>query len=100
MYVPLLAAIFDVPVTPISESIHVSPTMVLDPEKLVVAVGCSVKSYSLRYDDNVYVLPVNGGRLQFTSHPDVGEYPQMSRRVAGPKNGGTRRNFDDITFKS
>ena len=39
MYFRLMAAMFDLPVTSTSESIHFSPTVLLDPENVGVAVG-------------------------------------------------------------
>ena len=45
MYFRLMAAIFDLPVTPTSESIFNSPTGLLDPENVGVAVGISMLSH-------------------------------------------------------
>ena len=39
MYFRLMAAIFDLPVTPTSQSIYNSFTVLLDPENVGVAVG-------------------------------------------------------------
>ena len=44
MYFRLMAAIFDLPVTPTSESIYNSSTVLLDPENVGVAVGISLLS--------------------------------------------------------
>ena len=46
MYFQLMAAIFDLPVTPTSESIHNSFTVLLDPENVGVAFGISLLSYT------------------------------------------------------
>ena len=56
MYFRLMAANFDLPVTPTSESIYNSCTVLLDPKNVGVA-----------------------------GHPDVGEYSNMCHRVAGPQ---------------
>ena len=45
MYFRLMAAIFDLPVTPTSESTYDSSTMLLDPENMGVADGISLLSY-------------------------------------------------------
>ena len=108
VYFRLMAAIFDLPVIPTSESIHNSPTVLLDPENVEVAVGISLISY-MQADLYVvaYVLPVDGGHLWFTSHPDVGEYPYMCRVFAGPQKLGVAvwnlvisRPNHDIKFAS
>jgi len=44
-YFRLMAAIFDLTVTPTSEGIRTSPTVLLDPENEGVAVGISLLSY-------------------------------------------------------
>ena len=50
MHFRLMAAIFDLPVTLTSESIHNSPTVLLDPENVEEAVGISLLYfYKLRY---------------------------------------------------
>ena len=70
-----MAAIFDSPVTPTSERIYASLTLLLDPEIVGVAVGIlllSCKQASIYV--TVCALPVYGGHIRFTSHPDVGEY--------------------------
>ena len=47
------------------------------------------------------MLPVTRGQLWFISHPNIKEYPHMSRCVAGPeKNGVCCRKFGEITFES
>ena len=81
-----MAAIFDLPITPTSESIYNSSTVLLDPEIVEVAAGISLQS-CIQADiyDIAYVLPVNGSHLWFTSHPDVGEYSNMCHRVTGPQ---------------
>ena len=64
MYLRLMAAIFDLPVTLTSESIHNSHTVLLDPENLGVAIGISLPSdIQAEIYDIAYVLPVNGGHL-------------------------------------
>ena len=77
MYFRLMAAIFDLPVTMTSESLYYSPTVLLDPENLGVIVGISLLShFEAEIYDIAFVVPVNGGHLLFTSHPDVGKYSQ------------------------
>ena len=96
-----MAAMFNSEVTPTSESIHTSPTVLLNLENTEVAVRSSLLAYvQVEIYVIAHVLPVNGGHLWFTSHTDVGEYPHMSRRAAGPQKWGTRRKFSDITFES
>jgi hypothetical protein len=84
MYFRLMAAIFDVQVTPTSESIYSSPTVLVDPENVGVAAEISLLSHTqAEIYDNAYVLPVNGGHLGFTSLLDVGEYSHICLRVSG-----------------
>ena len=45
MYFRLMAVIFDLPVTPTSESIYNSSTVLLDPENVGVAAGVSLLSH-------------------------------------------------------
>ena len=74
MYFRFLAAIFASPVTPTSESIHTSATVLLDPENVGVAVGISLLSFIQAGIQNIaYVLPVNGSHLCFTSYADIVE---------------------------
>ena len=69
------AAIFDLPVTSTSKRIHTSPIVLLDPENVGVGFGISLLScIQAEIYDIAYVLPVNGGHVWFTSHPDVEEY--------------------------
>ena len=86
MYFRLVSAISDYPVTPTTDSTHNSPTVLLDPENVGVAVGISLL-FCLQAEiyDIAYVLPINGSHLRFTSHADIGEYLNMCHRVAGPK---------------
>ena len=59
-----MAAMFDLPVAPKSESIHTSLTVLLDHENVELAVGILLLSYSkANLWDFAYVLPVNGGHL-------------------------------------
>ena len=48
-----MAAIFDLPLTPLSESVHISSTELLDPEVVGVAFGISllpgIEAEILRY---------------------------------------------------
>ena len=75
MYFRLMAAIFDLPVTPTSERSHSKHRVLLDPENVEVAVGASLLScIPAEIFVIAYVLPVNGGDVQFTSQPDVREY--------------------------
>ena len=55
---------FDLPVKPTSESIHTSPTVLLGPENVGVAVGIWLLSH-IQTEKYVaaYVLPVNGGHF-------------------------------------
>ena len=64
MYFRLMAAIFDLPVTPTKESIYNSSTVLLDPENVGVAAGISLLSHIQAEIYNIApVLPVNGGHL-------------------------------------
>ena len=59
-----MAAIFNLPLTPLLNSVHTSPTELLDPENVGVAVGISLLScIQADIDDIAYVLPVNGGHV-------------------------------------
>ena len=59
-----MAAIFDVPVTPTSESVYNSSSVLLDSENVGVAVGILLLSdIQAEIKDIAYVLPVNGGYL-------------------------------------
>ena len=46
MYCRLMGAMSDLPVVPMLESIHISLTVLLDPETVVVAVGILLLSYT------------------------------------------------------
>ena len=62
MYFRLMAAIFNLPVTPTSQSVYNSSTVFLDPENMEVAVGISLLTFlQAEILDIAYVLPVNGG---------------------------------------
>ena len=64
MYFWLMAAIFDLPVTQTSESIHTNPTALLDLENVEVAARISLLSYiQAEIYDIAYVIPVNGRHL-------------------------------------
>ena len=41
---PVMVAIFDLPLTPVSDSVHTSPIELLDPETVGVAIGMSLLS--------------------------------------------------------
>ena len=48
-----------------------------DQENFGTAIGISFQSFiRAEIQDIAFLLPVNGGHLRFTSHSDVGEYPQ------------------------
>ena len=58
-----MAAMFDLIVTPTSESIHTSAIVFLDPGNVVVAFWISLLSYiQAEIYDIAYVLPVDGGQ--------------------------------------
>ena len=59
MYFRLMAAIFDLPVTPTSESIHNSSTMLLDPENVEVTVGVPVPATILDLHSQPHVFSVS-----------------------------------------
>ena len=68
-----MATMFDLPVTPTSESIHTSIIVLLDPEIVGVAVGILLlSSIQAEIYDIENVLQVNGGFVWFTNQPDVG----------------------------
>ena len=92
LYFRLMAAIFDLPVTPTSASIHTSITVLLDPENVGVAVGVLLLFHiEAEIYEITYVLPIIGGHLCFISHSDVGEYSHKFRRVAEPRKCGSSR---------
>ena len=65
-----MAAMFDLPVIRMSESIPPSLIVLLDPKFVGVAVELSLLSYiQAEISDIACVLPVDGGHLGFTSHP-------------------------------
>ena len=64
MYFWLMAVMFDLPVIPMSESIHTSIVVLLDPKIVGVAVRISLLSYiQAEIYEIAYVLPVNGGNV-------------------------------------
>ena len=64
MYCRFMAAMFDLIVTLTSESIHISPTVLLDPETVGVAVGMLLLScIEAEIYEIAYVLLVNGGHV-------------------------------------
>ena len=87
-----MAAIFYYPVALTSDNIHKSPIVFLDPDNVGVAFGISLSSHTeAEINDIAYVLqvlPVNGGHLRLTSHPDVGKYTHLFHRVARPRQYG------------
>jgi hypothetical protein len=63
----LMAVILHLTVGPMSESIHTSYIVLLDPENVGVAVRISLLSYTqAEILDLAYVLLVNGGHVWFT----------------------------------
>jgi hypothetical protein len=79
----LLAAMFDLLVTPMSKSVQTSIIVLLDPKNVGIADGSSLLSYiQAEIYFTAYVLPVNGGYVWFMSHSDVRECPTMSHCVA------------------
>ena len=57
--------------------------------KCGVAIGIPLVSWlQAEIDVMVYALPVFGGHLRFTSHPDIEAYSHQSHRVAGPRKVG------------
>ena len=64
MYFRLMAAIFDLPVTPTSKNVYNSSSVFLDPENVGVAVGISLLSHTqAEIQDIAYVLLVSGSHL-------------------------------------
>ena len=59
MYFRLMAAIFDLPVTPTSENIHNSPTVLLDPENVEVTVGVPLPATIQDLHSQLHVFPVS-----------------------------------------
>ena len=51
---PVMAAIFDLPITPTSDSIHTSLTVLLDPNNVRVATGIVLRSH---IEAEIYVYP-------------------------------------------
>ena len=70
-----MAAIFDLPLTSISDSVHTSPAELLDPENVGVAFKISllpsVEAEKLRC---FILLPVFGGHLRFATNADIAQY--------------------------
>ena len=84
-----MAAIFDLPLTLISKSVHTSTTELLDLENVDVALEIllisSIEAEILRY---LTCNSGNGSHLRFTTYPDVGECSHYFHRVAGPRKCG------------
>ena len=59
IYFRLMAAMFDLPVTPTSESIRTSPTVLLDPENVGVAVGFPLPATIQDLQSELQVFPVS-----------------------------------------
>ena len=59
MYFRLMAAIFDLPVTPTSETIHNSFTALLDPENMEDTVGISLPATIQDLHSELHVFPVS-----------------------------------------
>ena len=59
MYFRLMAAIFDLPVAPTSESIHNSFTVLRDPENVEVTVGISLPATIHDLLSELHVFPVS-----------------------------------------
>ena len=59
MYFQLVAAMFDLPVTPTSESKHLSPIVLLDPENGEVAVGIPLPATIQDLQTKLQVFPVS-----------------------------------------
>jgi len=81
-----MAAIFDSPLTLTSDSIHYSPVALPDPENRGIAVGMLLLSrMQAEIYVSSYVLPVHGGHLWSVTYADVGQFPNLLHRVAGPQ---------------
>ena len=59
MYSRLMAAIFDLPVTPTSESIHNSPTVLQDPESVEVTGEIPLPATIQNLHSELHVFPVS-----------------------------------------
>ena len=65
MYFPLMAAMFNLLVTPKTESIHTSPTMLLDPENVGVAIGIQLPTTIQDLKSELQVFPVTRSPFWF-----------------------------------
>ena len=81
-----MAAIFDLSLSVMSESVHICPAVLLGPETVGVAFGISllsrIEAEILRY---FMCTSGNSDHLWFTSYPDVGECSHYFCCVAGPR---------------
>ena len=70
-----MAAIFDFQQTQTSDTLQICLSVLADPQNMGIAIGISLLS-CIETEEYViaYVLPVNGGHVWITSHPDVREY--------------------------
>ena len=59
MYFRLMAAIFDFPFTTTSESIHISSTVLLDPENMEDTVGILLPATIQDLHSELHVFPVS-----------------------------------------
>jgi hypothetical protein len=88
-----LAAIFDISLIRTWGSVRGSLVVLPDLENMGLAVGIS---FLLCIEAEIhvifYLLPVDNSHLTIYSHPDLGEYPHKSHRVAGPRKCGYNRS--------
>ena len=67
MYFQIMAAILDLPVTPTSESIYNSSTVLLDPENVGVAAGISLLSCIQAEIYDILCASESANRLKFVA---------------------------------
>ena len=86
MYFRLMAAMFDLLVTPTSESMLTSPTVLLDSENVEVAVGLLISYIQAGIYDNAYTSYWQPSLICKSESIHIRHV--MSRHVADPENVG------------
>ena len=94
-----MATIFDLTVTPATESRYTSATVLLDPENARIAVGTSLLS-CIQAETIVipYVLAANGGHLDSPVTLASESMVHVSQSVAAPLKCGCRWNLVIIMY--
>ena len=75
MSLPVMAAILNLPLIPMSESVHTSSAVLADLENVGVASEISLLTHVETEILHHFICNSgNGGHLRFTTYPDIGKY--------------------------